>query len=62
MYDVKFSAGTIKQYLANLIAMNILDKVEIDGYQSGVLEAILDVQKVKDPTKLLKTKRNAIND
>ena len=62
MYDEEFSDGTIKQYSANLIAMNILDKVETDGYESGVLEAILDMQKVKGPTKLLKGKKSAIND
>ena len=61
MYDVKFGDGTIKQYSANLIAMNILDKVETNGYESGVLESILDMRKDKNPTKLLKEKRRAIS-
>ena len=38
MYDVAFNDGTIKQHFANIIAMNILDIVMIEGCEFGELD------------------------
>ena len=42
LYDVQFPDGTIKPYSANIIAENILNSVDSDGYHSQFLEGILD--------------------
>ena len=42
IYDVKFPDGTIKKYGANIIAENILNQVNKDGYHSQMFEGILD--------------------
>ena len=34
LYDVRFLDGSVKPYLANIIAENILNSVDADGYHS----------------------------
>ena len=45
VYDVEFPDGTIKAYGANIIAENVLQSVDEDGYHSQFLEGILDHKK-----------------
>ena len=42
LYDAEFPDGSIKPYLANIIAENILNNVDAYGYHSQFLEGILD--------------------
>jgi hypothetical protein len=42
LYDVEFPDGIVKQYGANIIAQNILEQVEDDGYFTVKLKQILD--------------------
>ena len=41
VYDVEFTDVTVKQYAANVIAANILSKVDTNGYHSQYLDKIL---------------------
>ena len=45
IYDVDFPHGTTKEYGANIIAENILNQVDHDGYHSQMLEGIMDHRK-----------------
>ena len=45
VYDLEFPDGTIKEYGANIIAENILNSIDQDGYHSQMLEGILDHEK-----------------
>ena len=45
LYDVMFPDGTIKPYSANIIAENILNQVDEDGYHRQLLEGILEHSK-----------------
>ena len=47
LYDVQFSDGAIKPYLANLIAENIIMQVNADGYHCKLLGGIQDHSKDK---------------
>ena len=42
LYDVEFPDGIVKQYGANIIAQNVLEQVEDDGYFTVKLKQILD--------------------
>ena len=41
-YDVQFPDGSVKPYPANIIAENILNNVDADGYHSQYLDGILE--------------------
>ena len=41
-YEVEFSDGQVKEYLANLIAENILTQVDVDVYSLTLMEGIVD--------------------
>ena len=45
LYDVEFNDGSVRQYTANVIAQNLFDQVDIDGYSLSRLEAIVDYRK-----------------
>ena len=45
LHDVMFPDGTIKPYSANIIAENILNQVNEDGYHRQLLEGILEHSK-----------------
>jgi hypothetical protein len=42
IYDVGFPDGEIKQYAANIIAENMYSQVDADGFQTNLLNSILD--------------------
>ena len=42
LYDVQFPDGAVKQYGANVIALNVLEQVESDGHYTVKLKRILD--------------------
>ena len=50
LYDVQFPDGSIKPYLENLIAKNIMMQADSDGLHHQLLEGILDHSKDKVPT------------
>ena len=41
IYDIKFSDGEIKEYLANMIALNIYCQVDPDGYSTSLFDSIV---------------------
>ena len=45
MYDVEFPDRRVKEYSANLIAENMLTRVDSDGFSVTLLEAITDYHK-----------------
>ena len=45
LYDVQFPDGTIKPYSANIVAENILNQVDKDGYHRQLLKGILEYSK-----------------
>jgi hypothetical protein len=45
LYDVMFSDGQVKEYHAKLIAENILSQVDEDGYNTSLMETIVDFKK-----------------
>jgi hypothetical protein len=45
IYDVEFPDGEIKHYSANIIAENMYSHVDADGFQSNLLNSILDFKK-----------------
>ena len=45
LYDVEFPDGQVKEYSANLIAENMLTRVDSDGFSVTLLEAITDYNK-----------------
>lgn len=42
VYEVEFDDGQIKEYSANIIAENMLQQVDIDGYSSASMRGIID--------------------
>ena len=40
--ECEFDDGTIREYLANLIASNIYEKGDSDGYSKALLHTIVD--------------------
>ena len=46
-YDVEFSDGSIREYLANIIAENMVSQVDDEGYSLIMLDNIIDYK--KDP-------------
>ena len=47
-YDVEFPDGQVKEYGANIIAENMLTKVDLDGYSLSLMDSIIDHQ--RDPS------------
>ena len=45
LYNMQFPDGTIKPHLANIIAENILNQVDEDGYHCQLLEGMLEHSK-----------------
>ena len=46
-HEVEFSDGQVKEYLANLIAKNMLTQVNVNGYRLTLMEGIVDYSKDK---------------
>ena len=42
IYDVEFSDGQVKEYVANIIAENMLTQVDSDGISTTLMEAVVD--------------------
>ena len=51
LYDVEFDDGTVKQYAANTIAMNMYDQVDRDGYSLTTFDCIVDFEKTDEAIK-----------
>ena len=45
MYEVEFIDGQVKEYGANIIAENMLSRVDSDGYSLMLMEGIVDYRK-----------------
>ena len=45
LYDVEFPDGQVKEYSANVLAENMLTRVDRDGFSVTLLEAIIDYKK-----------------
>lgn len=45
LYDVSFPDGQIKQYSANIIAENMYQQVDNDGYTKSLLKSIVNFEK-----------------
>ena len=45
IYECEFPDGVTKQYAANIIAENILQSVDSQGYSSHALDSIVDCKK-----------------
>ena len=48
IYDIEFPDGQVKEYLANILAENMLSQVDDNGHNRLVMDAIIDFK--KDPT------------
>ena len=48
LYDVEFNDGSVREYSANVIAENLYDQVDADGYSHSMLDCIVDVRKTID--------------
>jgi len=48
VYDVLFPDGIVHQYLANIIAQNIYEPSDEDGFRYQLLDEIIDHKKTKD--------------
>ena len=46
-YEVEFSDGQVKEYLANLVAKNMLTQVDVNGYSLTLMEGIVHYLKGK---------------
>ena len=49
-YDVKFSDGQVREHTANIIAENMLTRVNDNGFKSSYLDAIIDCAKNSNAT------------
>ncbi len=47
LYDIEFNDGAVMQYTANVIAQNLFDQADNDGYSLSKLEVIVDHRKDK---------------
>ena len=45
MYDVEFPDGEVKEYSANVIAMNMYSQVDAEGHRTQLVEGIVDFRK-----------------
>ena len=50
-YDVEFSDGQVKEYGANIIAENMLTKVDSDDYSLSLMDSIID--HLRDPSQAI---------
>ena len=44
-YDIEFPDGQVKEYGANIIAVNMLTQVNSDGYSLSLMDSIIDHQR-----------------
>ena len=42
VYDIEFPDGTVKEYIANIIADKMLTQVDSDGFTMTMMEGIID--------------------
>ena len=42
VYDVEFNDGTVREYSANVIAQNMYEQVDSEGFSYNVLDSIVD--------------------
>ena len=52
MYECEFNDGTIKEYSANVIASNIYEEGDADGFSSLMLYQIIDHKSSGEAVKL----------
>ena len=45
LYNVEFPDGQVKEYPANVLADNMITRVDWDGFSVALLEAIIDYKK-----------------
>ena len=45
-YEVEFSDGQVKEYLANLIAKNMLTQVNVNGYSLTLMDGLWITQRM----------------
>jgi hypothetical protein len=48
LYDVEFDDGTVREYAANVIAENLYEQVDADGYSQSMFDCIVDVRRNQD--------------
>ena len=44
-YELEFPEGRIEEYAVNVIAENLLNQADADGWDTGLLEEILDARR-----------------
>ena len=42
VYDIEFPNGDLREYTANIIAVNLLAQVDPEGFHTNVLKSIID--------------------
>ncbi len=52
MYECEFNDGTIKDYSANVIASNLYEEGDADGFSSSMLHQIIDHNSSGEAVKL----------
>ena len=52
VYECEFDDGTIKEYSANVIAFNIYEKGDADGFSSSMLQQIIDHKSTGEAVKM----------
>ena len=52
VYECEFNDGTIKEYAANLIASNIYEEGDADGYSSSLIQTIVDHKSTGEAIKM----------
>ena len=52
MYECKFDDGTIKEYSANVIASNLYEEGDADGFSSSMSHQIIDHKSSGEAVKL----------
>ena len=55
IYEVEFPDSMVKEYLANVIAQNLLSQIDSEGFSNTVFDSIIDY--AKDETALTKKNR-----
>ena len=52
VYECEFDNGTIREYSANLIASNIYEEVDANGYSKALLHTIVDHKLTEEAVKM----------
>ena len=50
LYEFEFPDGQVKEYAANVIAQNILDQCDSEGYKTAIFDSIIDYKKTDAAT------------